>query len=251
MTKLFAFGDSFVVGDQDDFGPTDCNYNPAFPPTHNMPYDVRIEYLKNNVSFAALLAKHYNFEFENFAIRGGGNFLQLDELLLLADQNKLNAGDVILFGISINSRDRLQMLEDHKNKHGIILDRLRADPNNFTLIEQFDFFWVLSVLETIKNKYNVKIIALNLFYNPIFKKSGFLNFNFNFLIGNNTDNNTMVDVLNDTYGIPSIKKHVYHTFADIPETSLQFYTWNKHPSALGHDKIKNWLVSYIDSNRLL
>ena len=51
--------------------------------------------------------------------------------------------------------------------------------------------------------------------------------------------------------MPPIKKHVYHTFAEIPDHALKFYTWNKHPSELGHVKIKNWLVEYIDKNNLV
>lgn len=254
MTKLFAFGDSFVVGDLDDFGPKDFNYNPDFPPTHNMSYDERIKYLKNNVSFASLIAKHYNFDYENLAIRGTGNFFQLDQLLLAARQGKFNQGDIILFGITINSRDRLSMIDIDLGKNsplGIISYDLKDNHENLSIIEEFDFFWILSILESVRRIYKVKIIAFNLFYNPLCKIKNSLKFDFDFFIGEGIDNNTMVDVLNDTYDLPADKKHVYHTLINIPKESNIFYTWNKHPSELGHIKIKDWLVNYIDKNNLI
>ena len=89
MKRILAFGDSFVVGDQDDFGPQDFNYNPEYPPTHNMSYDDRFEYLKNHVSFVALLAKEFDCSLINFAERGCGNYVQLDKLLAFIEEGKL------------------------------------------------------------------------------------------------------------------------------------------------------------------
>lgn len=250
MRKLLAFGDSFVLGDLDDFGPRDINYNPMFPPTHGMSYEERVKFLKENVSFASFIAKNYNLDYENFAQRGLGNFVQLDELLLAAKNGKIKEGDVILFGISISTRDRISILEPNA-VFSIISQSLSSDSDNFHIIEQFDFFWILSVLESVKKRYRVTIIAFNLFYNPLFKASGSLNFDFDFFIGKDIDNNTLVDVLNDTYGTTPTDKHVYHTHMSIPAHASQFYTWNKHPSELGHIKIKNWLIKYIDDHNLI
>lgn len=250
MRKLLAFGDSFVLGDLDDFGPKDLNYNSKFPPTHGMGYYERVKFLKENVSFASFIAKNYNLDYENFAERGLGNFVQLDELLLAAKNGKIKEGDVILFGISISTRDRISVLAPNA-LFGIISPSLSTNPDNFNTIEQFDFFWILSVLESVRKRYKVTIIAFNLFYNPLFKIPEPLNFDFDFFIGRGIDNNTIVDVLNDTYGTPPNKKHVYHIHMSIPDHAAQFYTWNKHPSELGHIKIKNWLINYIDEHNII
>ena len=87
---IHAFGDSFVVGDQDDYI-NDKNTDPESAPTHNMSEATRTEYLKYNVSFAALIAKQLDTKLKNHAVRGTGNFPQLD---LLFDQ--LNNKGVLL-----------------------------------------------------------------------------------------------------------------------------------------------------------
>jgi hypothetical protein len=65
--KLWAYGDSFVAGDQDIPGRVD-----AIP--ENM------EYNRYNVSFASVLAKQLNVTLINRAISGCSNFVQLDQL---------------------------------------------------------------------------------------------------------------------------------------------------------------------------
>ena len=86
MIKLHAFGDSFVSGDQDDFI---HDHHPSHPPTHNMEYHERDQYLKYNVSFISLVAKQLNFDFENYSDRGSGNIPQLDRLILACKENKI------------------------------------------------------------------------------------------------------------------------------------------------------------------
>lgn len=248
MTKLFAFGDSFVVGDLDDFGENDCNYNPNYPPQHNMGYDERLNYLKYNVSFASLLAKHFNLEFENLAERGSSNYLQLDRFSLLISKGKIKPNDIVLFGITHSSRDRLSLIE-HQNSPevgtlGVIFHEIRTDPEKLYMIEHFDFFYILSVLESFKKKYRVNILAFNLFYNTVHSGES-LDYEFNFLLGSEYKNNTLVDLINDTWGSNLIKNNTYHTHMDIPKGYESFYTWNKHPSELGHKKIKEWFVRHI------
>ena len=83
---IHAFGDSFVVGDQDDF----VHDHPAgVVPDHNMGYDDRLEFLKYEVSFAAIIAKNYNQQMKNYAVRGSGNLPQIDRLF-----NELVAGTI-------------------------------------------------------------------------------------------------------------------------------------------------------------
>ena len=96
---LHAFGDSFIVGDQDDF-----LHN------HNMTYDERVEYLKNNVSFVSILAKHYGYSLKNQSERGSGNFPQLDRLWLNLTNGVIKEGDIVLFGLTTFIRDRFQLI---------------------------------------------------------------------------------------------------------------------------------------------
>jgi hypothetical protein len=240
MKRILAFGDSFVVGDQDDFGPQDFNYNPAFPPTHNMPYDVRFEYLKNNVSFVSLLAKEFNCTLINFAERGCGNYIQLDKLLEFIEEGKLEQGDLILFGITSTLRDR-NGIPDIKGQFPIALQ----ESKNKGYVDKFDLFYVLSALDAISKFYNVTIIKFNLFDNPLCNSPSNLNFNFENFIGFNLKANTLVNILNDNWG-HDINRPVYHTQIKPKSEHEQYYTWNKHPSILGHKKIAAWFLNNVN-----
>ena len=85
--KLHAFGDSFVVGDQDEKD------------------DKNKEYLKYNVSFVSIIAKHFGIELVNYSESGSGNFSQLDKLFLNLKYGTIQKNDVVLFGMTSTSRD--------------------------------------------------------------------------------------------------------------------------------------------------
>ena len=82
-----------------------------------------------------------------------------------------------------------------------------------------------------------------------------LKFNFENYIGYNLKANTLVDILNDEWGL-DISKHVYHTNIKPKLGYEEFYTWNRHPSELGHKKIADWFIlntdwlTYIDTKIL-
>ncbi len=165
--RIVAFGDSFVSGDQDDFGPKDPNYRPECHATHTMSDSERNEYLKYNVSFASLIAKNLNFDFLNLSQRGAGNFYQLDRLLTYIRDRKLQNSDIILFGITSVTRDRLSVLPE-SIAESIFDWSLTFEPTNlYETIEKFDYYYVLSILNNISHQYNVRIIAFKLLYNPV------------------------------------------------------------------------------------
>jgi len=226
MARLIALGDSFVVGDQDDFGPNDCNYNPKFPPTHNMSYDERLEYLKNNVSFVSIIAKKLNYDLVNLAERGQGNFNQMDNLIRYIIEYPLTKDDIILYGVATTTRDRIRMSEYIKNKD----------------VEICDLFYVISFLNQITLQYGTRVIKFNIFENLYsqYTDKKIICKTIDFL-GENQGNNTLVDILNDTWGDGDGKKP-YHTRLSIPTEFKKFYTWNNHPSILGHEKLAEWFL---------
>jgi hypothetical protein len=67
--KVWAYGDSFVAGDQDI-------------PEINNALESTMEYNRYNVSFVSHLAKQLNVPLINRGISGCSNFVQLDKLFL-------------------------------------------------------------------------------------------------------------------------------------------------------------------------
>jgi hypothetical protein len=234
MQRILAFGDSFIVGDLDDFGPDDVNYNPKFPPTHGMRYEERLEYLKYNISFVSIIAQRLNKELLNFASRGSSNFNQLDQLIFFISSGNLKPDDIIMFGITTTYRDRFSLQPMVKNT-----------PLHPTTL---DLIYVLSVLDSISKKYEVPIIKFNLFDNPLIELPISFNFDFSFknYLGWDLKANTLSDIINDTWGDSITKKYSFHTQMKIKEGYEQFWTWNRHPSVEGHKKLANWFLNNVD-----
>lgn len=241
---LHAFGDSFVVGDQDDFL---HDHPKGVVPNHSMEYEERIQYLKNNVSFASIIAKHYVMKLQNHAIRGSGNFPQLDKLFLALIQGKIKSNDIVLFGLTTLLRDRFNLHEYEKAKsynYGpLLIDRDLLHGDNKQHIFDMDYYYILSTLENLSKKFNVRIIKINLFNNLVDESPHHENklFNFPDLIGKDIKGNTLIDILNDTWG-----KGISNPYHDILKVSPGYehlYTVKKHPSVEGHKKIANWFIN--------
>jgi len=239
MKRIVAFGDSFVVGDQDDFGPKDINYNPKFPPTHTMSYEERMNYLKYNVSFVSIIANELNYSLLNLADRGNGNYQQLDVLLKFISSNQLTSNDIIFYGITTTARDRIKPIIDRGDE--ITREQQRH-------MEVFDLFYILAVLNQISQQFNVRIIKFNLFENILDNLQDFsstlVKCNVNDFPGYGDGNNTLVDILNDTWG-KGFDRKPYHTYLSVPDGYEKYYTWNKHPSIAGHQKIAAWFLNNI------
>jgi hypothetical protein len=240
---LHAFGDSFVQGDQDDFL---HDLQPGVVPNHNMNFLERVEYLRNNVSFASIIAKRLGYDYKNYAERGSGSYPQIDKLWNNLIDNTIIDGDIVLFGITTISRDRSSA---HKFEESIsssyaerIADRTMLLTGAFKQLHEADYFYILSVLSQIETTFNIKIIKFNLFDNPLDDSKNHIHklFNFNNFVGNGLIGNTLVDILNDTWG--SNNRYPYHTALSIPDKFQHLYTVKKHPSINGHLKIAEWFL---------
>lgn len=238
MITLHAFGDSFVVGDQDDV-PSDL---------HGISWEQRLEYLKTQVSFVSILARHYGYELKNYAERGSGNYPQIDRLWINLANGTIKEGDVILFGITTTIRDRFLLHEVDRctSKHSgpYMVDRslIAKDSDRQRLLE-LDYFYILGLLDQMSKKFRIKIIKFNLFDNSLDHASPAVTdvCQVDDFVGWATPGNTLIDILNDSWG-----QGVFYTFAheeiQIPVGYEHLYTAKKHPSTEGHKKIANWWI---------
>mgnify|MGYP003346645769 CR=1 FL=1 len=169
MNTFWAFGDSFILGDQDDFGPGDCNYSAEHWQDHGMSYDQRIEWCRG-VSFARALAG--SLEYRNLAERGAGNFTSLD----LVYAAPIQSGDTVLFGISSTTRDRIRML-GYREARGLVHPRI--DPE---LAAQYDQLTILGALE----EFSLEEISLNDNFSP----NNYYNNILNYTIGSRSEEHT-------------------------------------------------------------
>jgi hypothetical protein len=231
---LHAFGDSFVSGYQDDF-----IHILGYDPGHGMEFEEREEYLKYNVSFAALIAKHLGFKFKNYAERGSGNFPQLDKLTTRLRAGKIKSGNIVLFGITTPIRDRLFFAEDVKIHNEelsgpILIDRELITSQRLDKVIDSDYFYILCILEQLERIFGIKIIKFNLFGTPPPVPYNFINY---------INEGTLIDILNDTWGQKI--KNQYHTNIDVPAGYENLYTLKKHPSIEGHKKIASWFINNV------
>jgi hypothetical protein len=233
--KIWAYGDSFVAGDQDIPGRVDAILE-------------NMEYNRYNVSFASVLANKLNSELINRAISGCSNFVQLDKLWL--DCIDISPDDLVLFGITTPMRDRFMIPHVapeflRKTRGPGLINRSLLTDHPDTRICVIDTFYTLSVIEKIEKLYNLNIIKFNLFHNPLqdVLAEDLKKFNFDKFIGLNTPGNTLLDVLTDNWGnpIPRISDHSKWK----PEVNSHLFTQNSHPNIEGHKKIAQWLYEYI------
>ena len=244
MTTLHAFGDSFIVGDQDDF------LHDVPTATHGMPWQERLEYLKTQVSFVAVLADYYGYALKNYAERGSGNYPQIDLLWSNLINGAIKTGDVVLFGITTTIRDRFLLHEVDRctNEHTgpFMIDRSLLDKTaNRQRLLELDYFYILSLLDQLSKKFKIRIIKFNLFDNSLDHANPQITdlCQVDDFVGWATPGNTLVDILNDSWG-----KGVFYTFAHeeikIPKGLEYLYTRKKHPSIDGHKKIAQWWIDH-------
>jgi hypothetical protein len=245
---LHSFGDSFVMGDQDDFWHEFPAHN---KPNHNFTdYSEHVKYLKANVSFPSVIGKELDIQSFNHAERGSGNYPQLDKLWIALTNKKINSDDLVLFGITTGCRDR-PFLFDVPRVLGTIpcgecmVDRDLINSNNHGLIYQMDHFYIHSILAQLSKTFNVKIIKINLFDNPLdeFDDNIANLFKFDNFIGAGVRGNTLIDILNDTWGQGI--RHPYHDRLVVPLGYEHLYSAKKHPSIAGHQKIAKWLLDNV------
>jgi hypothetical protein len=232
--KIYAYGDSFVAGDQDIPGRINAIHE-------------NMEYNRYNVSFASVLAKQLNSELVNRAISGCSNFVQLDKLFM--DCEIIEPHDLVIFGFSSPWRDRWSIptygpdfLKDNKGPALVDRDLIKSETHRVGIV---DFFYVLSVLEQLQRTYKFKIIAFNSFHNVLKDASiqDLKKFNFDNFIGLKENGNTLLNVLSDTWGQDDGSDD--HTVWSAPKGLENLFTSKRHPSIEGHKKIAKWLYEYI------
>jgi len=231
---IHAFGDSFVVGDQDDF-----IHELGYDPGHGMHYLERVEYLKYNISFVSLIAKELNIPLKNYAERGSGNFPQLDKLTASLESGSIKSSDLVLFGITSPSRDRLSFVDNDRvtsESFGpCLIDRELANFENVGKIPRLDTLYILFILEQLSKIFGVRILKFNLFD---------VDLNISYPFKDYLSGGTLLDILNDTWGKDI--KTPYHDKISIPKGYEKFYSLKKHPSETGHKKIAEWLLKNVE-----
>jgi hypothetical protein len=246
LTKtLHAFGDSFIVADQDDFLHF---HHPKVVPTHGMEWDQRLHYLKYTVSFVAILADHYGYDLNNYAERGSGNYPQLDRLWLNLTNGTITPGDIVLFGLTTTIRDRFALTDFEKStsdKWGpCLIDRdLLSKSADRQRILELDFYYLLTILDRLSEQFNVKIIKFNLFDNALDLATDDIKHicKVKDFVGYDVAGNTLIDILNDTWGAGVAHSFAHQEVTVLPEHE-HLYTVNRHPSIEGHKKIAKWWI---------
>lgn len=231
---IYAFGDSFVQGFQDKEIDSNTDY-----------------YERDKISFVSKIAESLNRDFKNYAIRGSSNFVQLD--LLLDKVKNINKGDTVLFGITSTVRDRTAIVFNNKHiiadeaPHNLVWKKIGELTGRMTTN---DFYFTLSTLNQIEKDFDISIIKFNTFENQWSSLDGIdkNKINVKNFIGHDIENNTLFDIVNDTYGNDKKSHSVYNTSElSVSNGNEIYFTSKKHPNELGHQKIADWFLKNIFS----
>ena len=123
---IWAYGDSFVAGDQDEKDKNNADISV-------------MEYNRYNVSFVSHLSNMLEIDLVNRAVSGSGNFPQIDKLLV--DSKKFKDSDIVLFGITSTWRDRFSLPHHfpeilNKNIGPFLIDMDLYKSKNFNIKKQ-------------------------------------------------------------------------------------------------------------------
>jgi hypothetical protein len=231
--RIWAYGDSFVAGDQDIPGRVDA-------------IEEHTHYNRYNVSFVSQLAKKLNVELINRGISGCSNLVQLDKLFL--DAPNIKSNDIVIFGLTTAWRDRFtipyvgkEYLKDTRGP-SLIHRELVSKEHRLEKVATIDLFYVLSVIEKIEEIFNIKIVKFNLFHDSIAESTEQDKqiFKFKNFIGLENDGNTLLDVLTNNWG-NKISRISDHSKWKPPVEYKHLFTAKSHPNLEGHKKIADWL----------
>lgn len=240
--KIWAYGDSFVAGDQDIPNRVDA-------------VEENMEYNRYNISFASHLAKSVNRKLINRAISGCSNYVQLDKLFL--DAHKIDKNDIVLFGITTTWRDRFTLQNIcpevlSKTRGPTMLHRELVYDYELTKIPTIDLFYVLSAIEKIEKIFEIKVVKFNLFHDIISEASEEDKklFKFDNYIGLDVEGNTLIDLLIENWGNPQ-KRIVDHSKWKPSNKYGHLFTSKSHPNVEGHKIIAIWLEKELKKLNLL
>jgi hypothetical protein len=234
--KIWAYGDSFVAGDQDIPGRNDAEASV-------------LEHNRYNVSFASVLAKQLDVELINRAMSGCSNFVQLDRFWM--DAPNIAKEDLVIFGLTTSWRDRFQMpwqakgyLEEFRGD-GLVYKPLLFDDDK-NRISVADLFYVLSTIEQLSKIYNLNVVKFNLFHNCLQEASKEDNdkFKFDKFIGQGIQGNTLIDMLTNNWG-SNISRISDHSKWDPDNNYKHLFTAKSHPNIDGHRLIAMWLYKQL------
>lgn len=246
--KLHAFGDSFVMGDQDDFLDEGKGIT---KPDHTMDRFERTEYLRYNVSFVSVIAKHFNYELANYAVGGSGNMSQLDIFVSKVLDGTIKSDDIVLFGLTTSARDRAATVDAIKKHMGQFLNHADYSLiNDFNQLVKTDYLYINILLSQIAKLNNIRLIKFNLFDNNI----SFFNNSmevFKDVLGCNFTHNRLIDILNDTWGN---NNELEFYSGKYPKEFENLYTKTKslypaHPNLEGHKKIARWFIENVNLSK--
>jgi hypothetical protein len=238
--KIWAYGDSFVAGDQDIPGQNNADENV-------------LEHNRYNVSFASVLAKHIGVELINRAIPGCSNFVQLDRFWM--DASNISPDDLVIFGLTTAWRDRFQIpwqapgyLAEFKGD-GLVYKPLLYNEDDRNRVSVADLFYVLSTVEQLAKVYNLNVVKFNLFHNCLQEASKEDNdkFKFDKFIGQGIQGNTLIDMLTDNWG-SNISRMSDHSKWDPDNNYKHLFTAKSHPNVDGHKLIAKWLYKELKKN---
>lgn len=234
--KVWAYGDSFVAGDQDIPGRVDA-------------IEENMEYNRYNVSFVSHLAKTLKLDLTNRGISGCSNYVQLDRLWLDAPQ--ISKDDIVIFGLTTTWRDRYSLPSIcpeciSKTRGPTMLHRDLVYKEKSNRIATIDLFYILSSIEKIEEIFGITVIKINLFHDVLLEANADDQklFKFKNYIGLGTPGNTLIDLLAGNWGSSSTRI-VDHSKWSPPVTHSHLFTAKSHPSIEGHKFISSWFVDQL------
>ena len=241
--KLWAYGDSFVAGDQDIPNRVDAIFE-------------HTEYNRYNISFASHLARSLGIELINRGISGCSNFVQLDKLWL--DAPSISKDDIVIFSLTTPWRDRFtiphscpELVADTRGPT-LVHRELVNGSQNFSRVAIIDLFYVLSVIEKIEKLFNIRVVKFNAFHNAIAEAEDADKklFTFDNFIDIDIAGNTLLDLLTEEWG-KNKKTDPDHTKLKPPAKYLHLFTSKYHPSLEGHKLIAEWLENKLKEMEII
>jgi len=226
--KIWAFGDSFTAGDQD---------------IENDQLDEVMHYNRYHVSFAAVIAKKYNVELENFGQGGCSNFVQVDRLFMNAE--RIHKDDLVLFTCTTPYRERIGLLRFAPKLFDGSVGQNICDSKLIGMhkLVAADMFYTISVIDNIRRIYGLNNVYLfNAFDNWYTDLDDIDKVKFNSILDDFMGiENTFLDILNDNWGKKTKGMPRNDTYQP-PLEFLHLYTKKSHPNIQGHEKIANFLI---------
>jgi hypothetical protein len=226
ISQLVVFGDSWTYGAELEF-------------TEASRQCESLDSYRLSNSFPGLIAKHYNLNLQNYAIQGGSLQSMIWEFESWIDNQKNIQNSLLLFGLTMPSRQSWWNNLEKKYEHSIVL-HYNQDQNN-------DFFHLNKTWSVLSSS---DWLAVKQYQTAVYLFSGLCvqlkipSVQFN-IFPKNKFEVPFSSVINEN---ESIVQMLHRIQKDNPNQRL---TYRHHTSELGHQYIAKYLTDYIDQNHLL